>query len=139
MGSGHEGCQTWSLSAPGRYNCKEEFQIHDELLKAHYTLGRLSDTSPEHYLVQVRSDLSPPVLLHHRFSPLPLLTFPTVPSLCFTVSPQPLVSSSHLLSPPGFLGPIPPALWSSCSSLSVHPLPGPSLPTPHPYFIYFLP
>lgn len=24
---------------PGRYNCKEEFQIHDELLKAHYTLG----------------------------------------------------------------------------------------------------
>lgn len=36
------------------YNCKEEFQIHDELLKAHYTLGRLSDTSPEHYLVQGR-------------------------------------------------------------------------------------
>ncbi|XP_023365374.1 paladin [Otolemur garnettii] len=34
------------------YNCKEEFQIHDELLKAHYTLGRLSDVTPEHYLVQ---------------------------------------------------------------------------------------
>uniref|UniRef100_A0A8V8TL27 Paladin n=1 Tax=Homo sapiens TaxID=9606 RepID=A0A8V8TL27_HUMAN len=36
------------------YNCKEEFQIHDELLKAHYTLGRLSDNTPEHYLVQGR-------------------------------------------------------------------------------------
>ncbi|XP_004615483.2 paladin isoform X2 [Sorex araneus] len=36
------------------YNCKEEFQIHDELLKAHYTRGRLSDASPEHYLVQGR-------------------------------------------------------------------------------------
>uniref|UniRef100_A0A8D0ZHK9 Paladin n=1 Tax=Sus scrofa TaxID=9823 RepID=A0A8D0ZHK9_PIG len=36
------------------YNCKEEFQIHDELLKAHYTLGRLSDSTPEHYLVQGR-------------------------------------------------------------------------------------
>lgn len=36
------------------YNCKEEFQIHDELLKAHYTLGQLSDASPEHYLVQGR-------------------------------------------------------------------------------------
>ncbi|XP_057593581.1 paladin isoform X2 [Hippopotamus amphibius kiboko] len=36
------------------YNCKEEFQIHDELLKAHYTLGRLSDTTLEHYLVQGR-------------------------------------------------------------------------------------
>ncbi|ELW70944.1 Paladin [Tupaia chinensis] len=36
------------------YNCKEEFQIHDELLKAHYTLGRLSDVSPQHYLVQGR-------------------------------------------------------------------------------------
>ncbi|KAM9197335.1 paladin [Dugong dugon] len=36
------------------YNCKEEFQIHDELLKAHYTLGRLSDATPEHYLVQGR-------------------------------------------------------------------------------------
>uniref|UniRef100_A0A673V857 Paladin n=1 Tax=Suricata suricatta TaxID=37032 RepID=A0A673V857_SURSU len=37
-----------------RYNCREEFQIHDELLKAHYTLGRLSDATPEHYLVQGR-------------------------------------------------------------------------------------
>ncbi|XP_066098980.1 paladin isoform X1 [Saccopteryx bilineata] len=36
------------------YNCKEEFQIHDELLKAHYTRGRLSDGTPEHYLVQGR-------------------------------------------------------------------------------------
>uniref|UniRef100_U6CSU3 Paladin n=1 Tax=Neovison vison TaxID=452646 RepID=U6CSU3_NEOVI len=36
------------------YNCKEEFQIHDELLKSHYTLGRLSDATPEHYLVQGR-------------------------------------------------------------------------------------
>lgn len=36
------------------YNCKEEFQIHDEPLKAHYTLGRLSDATPEHYLVQGR-------------------------------------------------------------------------------------
>ncbi|XP_058154954.1 paladin isoform X2 [Dasypus novemcinctus] len=36
------------------YNCKEEFQIHDKLLKAHYTLGRLSDATPEHYLVQGR-------------------------------------------------------------------------------------
>ncbi|XP_040831826.1 paladin isoform X1 [Ochotona curzoniae] len=36
------------------YNCKEEFQIHDEPLKAHYTVGRLSDATPEHYLVQGR-------------------------------------------------------------------------------------
>ncbi|XP_059756090.1 paladin isoform X2 [Balaenoptera ricei] len=41
------------VTIPG-YNCKEEFQIHDELLKAHYTLGRLSDATPEHYLVQGR-------------------------------------------------------------------------------------
>ncbi|XP_033698488.1 paladin isoform X2 [Tursiops truncatus] len=41
-------------SRADRYNCKEEFQIHDELLKAHYTLGRLSDATPEHYLVQGR-------------------------------------------------------------------------------------
>ncbi|XP_053547914.1 paladin isoform X2 [Bombina bombina] len=34
------------------YNCKEEFQIHDDLLKANYTAGRISDTMPEHYLVQ---------------------------------------------------------------------------------------
>ncbi|XP_055475123.1 paladin [Psammomys obesus] len=36
------------------YNCKEEFQIHEELLKAHYRMGRLSDATPEHYLVQGR-------------------------------------------------------------------------------------
>ncbi|XP_053306637.1 paladin isoform X2 [Spea bombifrons] len=34
------------------YNCKEEFQIHDDLLKANYTVGRISETMPEHYLVQ---------------------------------------------------------------------------------------
>ncbi|XP_025065019.1 paladin isoform X1 [Alligator sinensis] len=34
------------------YNCKEEFQIHDDLLKANYTVGRISETTPEHYLVQ---------------------------------------------------------------------------------------
>lgn len=79
MDPGCAGCLIWSPSAPCRYNCKEEFQIHDELLKAHYTLGRLSDATPEHYLVQVRSGPAlsslfqllptPPVLLPHRFSP----------------------------------------------------------------------
>ncbi|KAJ6657742.1 hypothetical protein lerEdw1_001929 [Lerista edwardsae] len=34
------------------YNCKEEFQIHDDLLKASYTVGRISESTPEHYLVQ---------------------------------------------------------------------------------------
>ncbi|XP_038639202.1 paladin-like [Scyliorhinus canicula] len=34
------------------YNCKEEFQVHDDLLKANYTIGRISDNLPEHYLVQ---------------------------------------------------------------------------------------
>ncbi|XP_043912831.1 paladin [Protopterus annectens] len=34
------------------YNCKEEFQIHDDLLKANYITGRISDIMPEHYLVQ---------------------------------------------------------------------------------------
>ncbi|RXM34273.1 Paladin [Acipenser ruthenus] len=34
------------------YNCREEFQIHDDLLKANYTVGRISDTMLEHYLVQ---------------------------------------------------------------------------------------
>ncbi|XP_041920738.1 phosphatase domain containing paladin 1b isoform X2 [Alosa sapidissima] len=33
------------------YNCKEEFQIHDDLLTANYTVGRISDTMPEHYLI----------------------------------------------------------------------------------------
>ncbi|XP_031805243.1 paladin [Sarcophilus harrisii] len=36
------------------YNCKEEFQIHDEVLKAHYTVGRISESTQEHYLVQGR-------------------------------------------------------------------------------------
>ncbi|XP_040885234.1 paladin isoform X3 [Toxotes jaculatrix] len=34
------------------YNCKQEFQIHDDILKTNYRLGRISDTMPEHYLVQ---------------------------------------------------------------------------------------
>ncbi|XP_065494853.1 paladin isoform X1 [Caloenas nicobarica] len=34
------------------YNCREEFQIHDDLLKANYTVGRISETALEHYLVQ---------------------------------------------------------------------------------------
>ncbi|XP_062989070.1 paladin isoform X2 [Elgaria multicarinata webbii] len=34
------------------YNCKEEFQIHDDLLKASYTVGRITESAPEHYLVQ---------------------------------------------------------------------------------------
>uniref|UniRef100_A0A8D2J8C7 Paladin n=1 Tax=Varanus komodoensis TaxID=61221 RepID=A0A8D2J8C7_VARKO len=34
------------------YNCKEEFQIHDDLLKASYTVGRITESTPEHYLVQ---------------------------------------------------------------------------------------
>ncbi|XP_066478356.1 paladin isoform X1 [Tiliqua scincoides] len=34
------------------YNCKEEFQIHDDLLKASYTVGRISESTLEHYLVQ---------------------------------------------------------------------------------------
>ncbi|NWW17673.1 PALD protein, partial [Falcunculus frontatus] len=34
------------------YNCREEFQIHDDLLKANYTVGRISETTLEHYLVQ---------------------------------------------------------------------------------------
>ncbi|XP_067876834.1 paladin-like isoform X2 [Heterodontus francisci] len=33
-------------------NCQEEFQIHDDLCKANYTVGRISDNLPEHYLVQ---------------------------------------------------------------------------------------
>uniref|UniRef100_A0A8D2ZJD5 Paladin n=2 Tax=Scophthalmus maximus TaxID=52904 RepID=A0A8D2ZJD5_SCOMX len=34
------------------YNCRQEFQIHDDILKTNYKLGRISDTMPEHYLVQ---------------------------------------------------------------------------------------
>ncbi|KAK7904640.1 hypothetical protein WMY93_017247 [Mugilogobius chulae] len=35
-----------------KYNCRQEFQIHDEILKTNYKVGRISDTMPEHYLVQ---------------------------------------------------------------------------------------
>uniref|UniRef100_A0A3B3DID3 Paladin n=1 Tax=Oryzias melastigma TaxID=30732 RepID=A0A3B3DID3_ORYME len=34
------------------YNCRQEFQIHDEILKANYKVGRISESMPEHYLVQ---------------------------------------------------------------------------------------
>lgn len=34
------------------YNCRQEFQIHDDILKTNYKVGRISDTLPEHYLVQ---------------------------------------------------------------------------------------
>ncbi|XP_033841277.1 paladin isoform X3 [Periophthalmus magnuspinnatus] len=34
------------------YNCRQEFQIHDDILKTNYKMGRISDTMPEHYLVQ---------------------------------------------------------------------------------------
>ncbi|XP_061563913.1 paladin isoform X2 [Cololabis saira] len=34
------------------YNCRQEFQIHDDILKANYKVGRISDSMPEHYLVQ---------------------------------------------------------------------------------------
>uniref|UniRef100_A0A7N6BVY5 Paladin n=1 Tax=Anabas testudineus TaxID=64144 RepID=A0A7N6BVY5_ANATE len=34
------------------YNCRQEFQIHDEILKTNYKVGRISDAMPEHYLVQ---------------------------------------------------------------------------------------
>nr|XP_033796342.1 paladin isoform X2 [Geotrypetes seraphini] len=34
------------------YNCREEFQIHDDLRKANYSMGKMSDTMPDHYLVQ---------------------------------------------------------------------------------------
>lgn len=34
------------------YNCRQEFQIHDEVVRTNYKVGRLSDTMPEHYLVQ---------------------------------------------------------------------------------------
>ncbi|XP_012693634.2 phosphatase domain containing paladin 1b [Clupea harengus] len=33
------------------YNCRVEFQMHDDLLPANYTVGRVSDNMPEHYLV----------------------------------------------------------------------------------------
>ncbi|XP_010779185.1 paladin isoform X2 [Notothenia coriiceps] len=34
------------------YNCRQEFQIHNEIIKTNYKLGRISATLPEHYLVQ---------------------------------------------------------------------------------------
>ncbi|KAM3859683.1 paladin [Diretmus argenteus] len=34
------------------YNCRQEFQIHDDILKTNYKVGRISDNLPEHYLVQ---------------------------------------------------------------------------------------
>ncbi|XP_047234081.1 paladin isoform X2 [Girardinichthys multiradiatus] len=34
------------------YNCRQEFQIHDDILKANYKVGRISDSLPEHYLVK---------------------------------------------------------------------------------------
>uniref|UniRef100_A0A8C9U9Y8 Paladin n=1 Tax=Scleropages formosus TaxID=113540 RepID=A0A8C9U9Y8_SCLFO len=34
------------------YNCRQEFQIHDDLLRTNYKVGRISNTMPEHYLVQ---------------------------------------------------------------------------------------
>ncbi|XP_067886515.1 paladin-like [Heterodontus francisci] len=34
------------------YNLKEEFQVHDDFHKAHYVIGRMNDSLPEHYLVQ---------------------------------------------------------------------------------------
>ncbi|XP_056616779.1 phosphatase domain containing paladin 1b isoform X2 [Triplophysa dalaica] len=33
------------------YNCREEFQIHDKIQSANYSLGRISEMLPEHYLV----------------------------------------------------------------------------------------
>ncbi|MCJ8738898.1 hypothetical protein PDJAM_G00040970 [Pangasius djambal] len=33
-------------------NCKQEFQIHDDVIKTNYTVGRISDNMPEHFLVQ---------------------------------------------------------------------------------------
>ncbi|XP_076830926.1 phosphatase domain containing paladin 1b isoform X2 [Brachyhypopomus gauderio] len=33
------------------YNCREEFQIHDSVLSANWTVGSISDSMPEHYLV----------------------------------------------------------------------------------------
>uniref|UniRef100_A0A8C6TM13 Paladin n=1 Tax=Neogobius melanostomus TaxID=47308 RepID=A0A8C6TM13_9GOBI len=40
------------LSFVFRYNCRQEFQIHDDLHKTNYKVGRISETMPEHYLVQ---------------------------------------------------------------------------------------
>uniref|UniRef100_A0A8C2JVT4 Phosphatase domain containing paladin 1b n=1 Tax=Cyprinus carpio TaxID=7962 RepID=A0A8C2JVT4_CYPCA len=32
-------------------NCREEFQIHDKIQSSNYSMGRISDLLPEHYLV----------------------------------------------------------------------------------------
>ncbi|XP_065128337.1 paladin [Paramisgurnus dabryanus] len=34
------------------YNCRHEFQIHDDVLRTNYKVGRISDNMPEHHLVQ---------------------------------------------------------------------------------------
>uniref|UniRef100_A0A673GZH2 Paladin-like n=1 Tax=Sinocyclocheilus rhinocerous TaxID=307959 RepID=A0A673GZH2_9TELE len=34
------------------YNCRQEFQIHDDVLRTNYKVGRISDNMPEHHLVQ---------------------------------------------------------------------------------------
>ncbi|CAG04802.1 unnamed protein product, partial [Tetraodon nigroviridis] len=34
------------------YNCRQEFQIHDDVLKSNYKIGRISDAMPAHYLVR---------------------------------------------------------------------------------------
>ncbi|CDR19145.1 unnamed protein product [Oncorhynchus mykiss] len=48
------------------YNCRQEFQIHDDLFRTNYKVGRISDSMPEHYLVQVgRTPPPPPPSQHH--------------------------------------------------------------------------
>lgn len=42
----------WVLSLY-RNNCREEFQIHDKIQSSNYSMGRISDLLPEHYLVLV--------------------------------------------------------------------------------------
>uniref|UniRef100_A0A8C1QF30 Phosphatase domain containing paladin 1a n=1 Tax=Cyprinus carpio TaxID=7962 RepID=A0A8C1QF30_CYPCA len=34
------------------YNCRQEVQIHDDVLRTNYKVGRISDNMPEHHLVQ---------------------------------------------------------------------------------------
>lgn len=54
-GSGYAKMFGKKLSAVSlsRYDCREEFQIHDRILSAKYSVGKISDTLPEHYLVLV--------------------------------------------------------------------------------------
>lgn len=122
-------------SPPPRYDCREEFQVHEELRKAHYTLGRLRDTTPEHYLVQVRPALPQPPCLPSCPGPSPsspstLLLFLLGPPWCFTPSWRPAASSPL----PPFALLVSPFLLScgSCSSFPVRSLPGPGLPSPLP-------